>query len=100
MIRTACFVLLLPALASAETGQAAWLRYAPLAANAASRYQADVPRVIVTLGDAAPVQKARDELVLGVRGMLGQVLTAASEVPPDGAIVVGTIARIRAALPQ
>jgi alpha-glucuronidase len=100
MIRVLCFVLLLPACASAETGQAAWLRYAPLEANAARRYDADVPRTIVALGEAAPIQRARDEIVLGVRGMLRREPTIVTEVPAGGAIVVGTLARVREALPQ
>lgn len=91
---------MLPAVAAAETGQAAWLRYAPLEASAMRRYQADIPRTIVTLGDAAPVQKAHDEIVLGVRGMLARDLTAAADVRSDGAIVVGTLARVRQALPR
>ncbi len=100
MMRVLCFVLLLPALASAETGEAAWLRYAPLAGNAARRDESALPRTLVALGDAAPILKARDEIVLGVRGMLGRELTIAAQVPAGGAIVVGTLARVRDALPQ
>ena len=100
MMRLLCFVLLLPACASAETGQAAWLRYAPLEADAARHYQDEIPRTLVTLGDGAPILKARDEIVLGVRGMLRRELTVASRVPADGAIVLGALTAMHAAIPQ
>jgi alpha-glucuronidase len=81
----------------AETGQAAWLRYARLDADAAQRNERNVPRAIVTFEAAAPVQKARDELVAGVQGMLGGDAKILSELPATGAIVAGTLARLRQA---
>ena len=45
------------------------------------------------------MHKARDEIVLGVRGMLGRELTVSPAVPASGAIVVGTLAQVRGALP-
>jgi alpha-glucuronidase len=92
--------LLLPATGAAETGRAAWLRYAPLDAAAAARYQTQIPRTIVTLGGTSPLQKASDEIVLGVRGMLGRDLKVATRLPADGGIVVGTLARVRTVVPQ
>jgi alpha-glucuronidase len=92
-------LLVLPLTAAAETGQAAWLRYAPLAPALARDYEPEVPSTIVVLGDDPGVQKARDEIVRGVRGMLGRELSRAPQVPSTGAIVVGTLARVRAALP-
>jgi alpha-glucuronidase len=93
-------LLALPAAVAAETGQAAWLRYAPLDPAVARRYQSDFPRTVVALGDGAPVQKARDEIVLGIRGMLGRELTIATQVPSGGAIVMGTQEQVRNALPR
>ena len=95
-------LLALPLTAAAETGQAAWLRYAPLAAATARDYEPDVPSTLVVLGDEPGVQKARDEIVRGVRGMLGRELSMsrAPQVPSTGAIVVGTLARVSAALPR
>ncbi len=93
-------LVLLPSLAAAETGQAAWLRYASLDARIARRYQAELPKSLMVLGDSAPIRKAREEIALGVRGMLGRDLALAHELPPDGAIVVGTIDGVRAAVPQ
>jgi alpha-glucuronidase len=86
--------------ASAETGQAAWLRYGSLDAAAAQRVQREIPRSIVTFESAAPIQKAQDELVAGLRGMAAVDLTAAERLPPGGAIVAGTLTRIRQASPD
>ena len=96
----AALLLTLPVLAGAETGQAAWLRYAPLDSALARRYAAAIPGTVVMLGGSPPVQKARDEILLGVRGMLGRELATAPRIPSTGAIVVGTLEEVGAALPQ
>ena len=58
----------------AETGRAAWLRYAAVGDGSARQYRETIPAVVVTLGDAAPLESARRELLLGIRGMLGRTL--------------------------
>ena len=88
-------LLAMPGSAGAETGQSAWLRYARLDDATAARNARAVPRSIVTYESAAPIQKAREELVAGVRGMLGTEPKLVTELPADGAIIVGTIARLR-----
>jgi alpha-glucuronidase len=92
-------VLLVPAAAGAENGQSAWLRYARLVDTTAQGAGGSLPASVVTFEDAAPVRKARDELVAGIRGMLGRDLKTVGEVPEDGAIVAGTLARLRQAVP-
>ena len=92
--------VLTPAGVSAETGQAAWLRYARLDAAAAQRLQREMPRSIVTFESAAPIQKAREELVAGLHGMASIDLSGAEQLPADGAIVAGTLTRIRQAAPD
>jgi len=89
-----------PAAAGAETGQAAWLRYARLDSSAAQRIQREIPRSIVTFESAAPIQKAREELVAGLRGMAGIDPAATERLPADGALVAGTLARIRQVSPD
>ena len=81
--------------ADAETGQAAWLRYAMLDSSTTRRVASEVPRSIVIFESAAPIQKARDELAAGLRGMAGLNLQIADSLPPDGAIVAGTLTRLR-----
>ncbi len=84
----------------AETGRNAWLRYAELDGAALTRYQAIVPAAIVRLGSGAVVGNAQNELVRGMRGMLVRNLRIESAVPQEDAIVVGTLDRVRQALPQ
>jgi alpha-glucuronidase len=84
----------------AETGYDAWLRYAPLNDGAARRYTEVLPAVITSLGDSALVESARNELIRGIRGMVGRTLRVESRVPSEGAIVLGTLTSIQHAAPQ
>ena len=86
--------------ARAETGQAAWLRYARLDTAVAQRIGSSVPRGIVTFESAGPVQKAGEELAVGIRGLLGGDTRILGELPSDGALVVGTLARLRQSAPN
>ena len=58
----------------AETGYDAWLRYRYID-DAAIRHLYDtVPAVVITSDSSLPVSTARDELIRGIRGMLGRTL--------------------------
>jgi alpha-glucuronidase len=83
----------------AETGEAAWLRYARLDAVTAGRNAGAVPGSVLTLETAAPIQKARDELVTGIHEMLDVKAKPVTELSGDGAIIVGTLARLRQSIP-
>lgn len=96
---SAVLVVFIPFRTAAETGEAAWLRYARLDPPIAQRTARVVPRSIVTFGLSGPIQKAREELVTGLRGMAGIDLKVATELPADGAIVVGTMSRLRQVSP-
>jgi len=85
---------------SAETGRNAWLRYAALSGSSSQQYPETMPAVVACLGDGAPVASARQELVRGIRGMLGRTPRVDSRVPKENAIVLGTLAEIRKAAPQ
>ncbi len=68
----------------AETGADAWLRYAPAKA-------ADVPAVLSVAGQSPLELSARDEILRGIRGMLGKRLRSESGgVHKEPAILVGT----------
>src|SRR5688572_3375371 len=95
----ALILLLVPGAAGAENGQSAWLRYARLDATTAQRAARTLPSSLVTFEDALPIRKAADELVVGVRGMLGRELNRPRELPAGGTVVVGTLARLRQAVP-
>lgn len=92
-------VCLACAVAHAETGRNAWLRYAPLDAAAARRYTAVVPAALTALGKDQLELSGRNEVALGIRGMLGKELRVESSAPNSGAILLGTLAEIRTALP-
>jgi alpha-glucuronidase len=78
-----CTILVLVAAAGlhAETGRAAWLRYAAVSDGSARQYRETIPAVVAGLGDAAPIHSARWELLLGIRGMLGRTVRLDSRVP-------------------
>jgi alpha-glucuronidase len=95
----ACAAFLIAPSAPAETGYDAWLRYAPIRDTAVrARYDA-LPATVVALGDTAIIASGRDELIRGVRGMLGRTLRIEPKLPAESAIVIGTAADIAAAVP-
>lgn len=55
----------------ADSGQNAWLRYAPPGTVARAKYEA-LPAALVVLGDSAVLTAARDEMDRGVMGMIGR----------------------------
>jgi alpha-glucuronidase len=82
------------ATAHAETGNDAWLRYARLQPAAAERYRA-LPATALSLNDTIVLNTAQAELVRGVKGMLGRTLRIGAGVPTEGAVIIGTVDRLR-----
>lgn len=74
----------------AESGRDAWLRYAPLKEPALSRVRQELPAVVSLSGDSPVLVTARDELIRGLRGMLGRTLRTQSGAPQENGIVIGT----------
>jgi alpha-glucuronidase len=101
--RAVCGTLLLLTLlancARAETGAEAWLRYAPLDSAAPQKYAA-LPARVVLLGDSAVLHSAENELLRGLRGMLGQTLREETSLPRESAIILGTLSALRGASPK
>ncbi|MFI5185067.1 MAG: alpha-glucuronidase family glycosyl hydrolase, partial [Vicinamibacteria bacterium] len=93
-----CGLVLPAAIARAETGAEAWLRYAPLG-DAESRRYAALPAVVVTLGDSAVLGAARQEILRGAQGLLGRALRTEARLPQQGAIILGTLQAVGRALP-
>jgi alpha-glucuronidase len=73
----------------AETGYDAWLRYPPLDKAARTPY-ARLPAVVFAPGKSPVIDSAKQELVRGVRGMLGRTLREESSLPDEDAIVLIT----------
>ena len=74
--------------AYAETGYNMWLRYAPVTG-------VTVPAVIVTLDTSAQERSAQQEVVRGIRGMLGRTLRVEAIIPNEPSIVLGKLDTIR-----
>ncbi|MGC2752922.1 MAG: alpha-glucuronidase family glycosyl hydrolase [Candidatus Acidiferrum sp.] len=82
--------------AYADTGADAWLRYAPLDAGAAQN-NANLPASVVTVGDSPVLASAKNELIRGVRGMLGRTLRDDKSLPQENAIILGTVSALQSA---
>ena len=98
--KVAVLALLAATMTHAESGRDAWLRYAPLEEAALTQARATVPAVVVAAGGSPEIASARDELLRGVRGMLGRTLRVESGLPRENAIVIGTLDSLRAAAPS
>ena len=81
----------------ADSGQNAWLRYAPPGTVARAKYEA-LPAALVVLGDSAVLTAARDEMDRGVMGMIGRTLRHDADIQ-DKTIILGTVTAIRKIAP-
>jgi len=84
-----------PTPTSAETGAEAWLRYSALGPQDAKTHQR-LPDEIVLLGDSAVLNTAQREFISGVAQMLGTTLHVRAGSPSHNAIILGTLAQLRA----
>jgi alpha-glucuronidase len=93
--------LLLTALLHAETGRDAWLRYAPLDDTVARQYRVSLPAIVLSLGNSPLLANAQQELVHGIRGLLGRTerIGQAADLPVESAIVLGTLAQMGSRFP-
>jgi alpha-glucuronidase len=92
-------VFALPLSAAAETGYDAWLRYAPIDDDITkARYDA-LPAVVSAPGDSVVIAAAQQELIRGVRGLLGRTLRAETSLPRENAILLGTFATLKQIIP-
>ena len=82
----------------AETGAEGWLRYARLDRQAAQKYDA-LPASVIKLGSSAVLETAQQELIRGIRGMLGRTLRIEVADAQESAILLGTLSDLRAAVP-
>jgi alpha-glucuronidase len=84
----------------AETGQDAWLRYAPLESDALHQYRDAVPPVLTVGGSSPILDNAKQELIRGIRGMLGRTLRLEPQAFKESSIILGTFAAIREISPN
>ncbi len=83
----------------AETGENAWLRYAPLQASETIDFKS-LPDLIVAPGDSEVLGSAKGELARGLQGMLGRKPEFAAAMPSGSAIVMGTAEQIASLAPE
>jgi alpha-glucuronidase len=86
--------------AAAETGREAWLRYARLQEPALRQARAAMPAVLVAAGQSQVIASSRDELLRGVRGMLGRTLRLEPGLPKEPAVLMGTVEELRKLAPD
>jgi len=73
-----------------EDGYDLWLRYARVADTARlAEYRTAISELVLTSGEPT-MQAARDELVLGLNGLLGRAVPVADAPTRDGTLLVGT----------
>jgi alpha-glucuronidase len=86
--------------AQLPSGDAAWLRYEPIADPHAREAFDALPATVVVLGDSAVLTTARGELIRGIQGMLGRTLRVETALPAEDAIVLGRLDDLGKALPR
>jgi alpha-glucuronidase len=94
----AAFVLLGPV--QAETGYEAWLRYAAIDDDSILWQYNTLPACVVLLGDSIVIKAAEQELIRGVKGMLGRTLRIEGSLPMEDTIVLGALAKIEETVPS
>jgi alpha-glucuronidase len=87
---TLAFTLTLPPV-SAEDGYRLWLRYDPVADESLRRsYVGAISEIVVPGNPRALIASARDELVTGLRGLLGIDVPVVPQATRDNALILGT----------
>ena len=81
----------------ADSGQEAWLRYAPLDGATREKYES-LPANLVVLGDSPVFESARSEMIRGNKGLTGKTLVSARSIERKS-IVLGTLTSLHAVAP-
>jgi alpha-glucuronidase len=89
---TALFLAVLAghAPALAETGHDAWLRY-----QRVDQSYNGFPAVVVVLGDTPILRSCQEELLRGLRGMLGRTERIERRLPSESSVLIGTLEAVR-----
>src|SRR5262245_33431986 len=85
---------------SADTGHECWLRYAPIDDDAVHRQYASLPASVVSFGDSPVIASAREELIRGIRGMLGHTLRVEVRPSQESAFVLATLSDLTTHSPE
>ncbi|MFZ5495640.1 MAG: alpha-glucuronidase family glycosyl hydrolase [Verrucomicrobiota bacterium] len=75
----------------ADDGYRLWLRYDPIADESLRRaYAGAISEIVIPDNARPPVTSARDELVAGLRGLLGADVPVVAQATRDNALILGT----------
>lgn len=83
---------------AAEDGSAAWLRYGRLDPGAIESYTG-MPAAVFAVSKSEVSDSAQQELVRGVRGMLGRTLRIEARLSEEDVIVLGTFESLASLVP-
>ncbi|RXK54758.1 alpha-glucuronidase [Oleiharenicola lentus] len=82
--------LLLPLLLRADDGYRLWLRYDPIPdASLRQAYTGAISEIVIPENPRPLVASARDELVAGLRGLLGADIPVVTKATRDNALILG-----------
>jgi alpha-glucuronidase len=82
-----------------ETGYDAWLRYDAIDETAIRQSYDRLPAAIATFDESIVIKAAQEELLRGVRRMLGRTLRVESRLPQEDSILLGTVDSLRKTFP-
>lgn len=83
----------------AETGYSAWLRYTSIHDKAARDLYDRLPATVVRLDGSPEIEAAQNEMIRGLRGILGRILRAAQKPAETDMVLLATIESLKKALP-
>lgn len=75
---------------ASEDGYDLWLRYGEIAAADARKQYRQQIRGVLVQGESPTLRLAREELVVGLTGLLGQDVPVLASVSGDGVLIAGT----------
>jgi len=84
----------------AEDGAQGWLRYAPSSVSGIPVGYVRMPASIVNLDSSSVATSAENEVLRGVRSMLGRTLRTDAKIPDSDAWVLGTAEELAVAFPE
>lgn len=87
------------ALLRAETGYDAWLQYSPAGGQVLSDIYDRLPATVVRLDNSPTIKSAQQEIIRGLRGMLGRILRASNSPVQEDMILLGTVDEVKRAIP-
>jgi alpha-glucuronidase len=88
---TLTFTLTLASALRADDGYRLWLRYDPITDETLrTAYAGAISEIVIPENARPPVTSARDELVAGLRGMLGTDIPVVTTATRDQALILGT----------